>query len=75
MKQLITFLAESLVDHPQQVQINTHRSGNNLFIDVTAAPGDVGRLIGKRGRTADAIRSVARVAAARQGIRVTVDID
>ncbi len=75
MKQLIEFIAQSLVEHPEQVQVDTHRSGSSLFVDVTAAPGDVGRLIGKRGRTAEAIRTVARVAATRQGIRVTVDID
>lgn len=75
MKNLIEFIAKSLVEYPDQVQVDTHRSGSSLFIEVTAAPGDVGRLIGKRGRTAEAIRTVARVAAARQGVRVSVDID
>ncbi|NOZ50215.1 MAG: KH domain-containing protein [Chloroflexi bacterium] len=75
MKDLIEFIATSLVEHPGEVQVDSHHSGSSLFVDVTAAPGDVGRLIGKRGRTAEAIRAVARVAAVRQGIRVTVDIE
>ena len=75
MQQLIEYITRSLVENPDQVHISSHRSGPNLYIEVTAAPGDVGRLIGRRGRTAQAIRAVARVAAARQGLRVTIDID
>ncbi|NUQ39044.1 MAG: KH domain-containing protein [Caldilineales bacterium] len=75
MKELITYLTSSLVEHPEQLRVQTRRSGANLFVDVTAASSDVGRLIGQRGRTAEAIRSVAQVAAARQGLRVSVNID
>ncbi|MCP4167716.1 MAG: KH domain-containing protein [Chloroflexi bacterium] len=75
MQDLVEYLARSLVENPDKVRVSSRRSGSNLFIDVTAASGDIGRLIGRRGRTAQAIRSVARVAAAREGLRVTVDID
>ncbi|HEY52407.1 MAG TPA: KH domain-containing protein [Caldilineae bacterium] len=75
MQELIEYIARSLVENPNQVRVSTHRSGSNLYIDVTAASGDLGRLIGRRGRTAQAIRSVAKVAGARQGLRVTIDID
>jgi len=75
MQELIEYIARSLVENPDRVQVSTRRSGSSLYVDVTAAPGDLGRLIGRRGRTAQAIRSVAKVAAARQGIRITVDID
>lgn len=75
MQDLIEYIARSLVEHPDQVRISSRRSGSNLYVEVTAAPGDVGRLIGRKGRTAQAIRSVAKVAAARQGMRITVDID
>ncbi len=74
MKELVEFLALELVDQPDRVRVSTRRTGPNLFIDLTAAPGDVGRLIGRHGRTAEAIRTVARVAGARKGLRVTVDI-
>lgn len=75
MKELITYITNSLVEHPEQVRVQARRSGPNLYIDVAAASSDVGRLIGQRGRTAEAIRNVARVAAARQGLRVSVEID
>ncbi len=75
MQELIAFIARSLVEDPDQVQIDTHRVGSTLYVDVTAAPGDVGRLIGRKGRTAQAIRAVAKAAGAREGLRVVVDID
>jgi len=75
MQEVISYIAQSLVEHPQEVQVDTHRVGSTIYIDVTAAPGDVGRLIGRRGRTAQAIRQVAKAAAVRQGLRVVVDID
>jgi predicted RNA-binding protein YlqC (UPF0109 family) len=75
MQDVIEYIAQSLVENPDQVQIDSHRVGGTLYVDVTAAPGDVGRLIGRKGRTAQAIRLVAKAAAARQGLRVVVDID
>ncbi len=75
MQELIEYIARSLVENPDQVRVSSHRSGSNIYVDVTAAQGDLGRLIGRRGRTAQAIRSVAKVASARQGLRVTIDID
>ncbi|MCO6450340.1 MAG: KH domain-containing protein [Caldilineales bacterium] len=75
MKALVEYIASELVDHPEEVQVTTRKSGSNLYMDVTAAQEDVGRLIGRHGRTAQAIRTVARVAAARQGLRVVIDID
>lgn len=74
MKELVEYLTQTLVDHPEQVLVTTRRSGPNLFVEVTASSSDVGRLVGRHGRTAEAIRTVARVAGARKGLRVTVDI-
>ncbi len=75
MQDVIEYIAQSLVENPDQVQIESHRVGGTLYVDVTAAPDDVGRLIGRKGRTAQAIRLVAKAAAARQGLRIVVDID
>ncbi len=75
MQDVIRFIARSLVEEPDQVHVDARRVGSTLYIDVTAAPGDVGRLIGRKGRTAQAIRAVAKAAAAREGLRVVVDID
>lgn len=74
MKELVEYMTQTLVDHPEQVLVTTRRSGPSLFVEVTAASADVGRLIGRHGRTAEAIRTVAKVAGARKGLRVTVDI-
>ena len=75
MKGLLEYIAGTLVDHTDEVYVTTRRSGIDLYVRVHAAADDVGRLIGRRGRTAQAIRTVAKVAAARQGLRVTVDFD
>ncbi len=75
MQDVIRFIARSLVEEPDRVHVNARRVGSTLYVDVTAAPGDVGRLIGRKGRTAQAIRAVAKAAAAREGLRVVVDID
>lgn len=75
MQDVISYIAQSLVENPEQVQVESHSVGGTLYIDVTAAPGDVGRLIGRKGRTAQAIRQIAKAAAVRHGLRVVVDID
>jgi len=75
MRDVIEYVTQSLVENPEQVQVDTHRVGTTLYVDVTAAPGDVGRLIGRKGRTAQAIRLVAKAAAIREGLRIVVDID
>lgn len=75
MKELLEFLACALVNEPEHVQVSMRRSGPNLYARVTATQSDLGRLIGRHGRTAEAIRTVASVAGARKGLRVTVDID
>ena len=75
MQDVIEYIARSLVEEPDKVEVDSHRVGSTLYVDVTAAPGDVGRLIGRKGRTAQAIRAVAKAAAAREGLRIVVDID
>ena len=75
MQDVIEYIAQSLVENPEQVQVDAHRVGDTLYVDVTAASGDVGRLIGRKGRTAQAIRLVAKAAAVREGLHVVVDID
>ncbi len=72
---VIAYIARALVQNPEHVQVDAHRVGGSIYIDVTAAPGDIGRLIGRKGRTAQAIRTVAKAAAAREGLRAVVDID
>ena len=71
---VVDHLAKSLVDEPDQVTVVVDESHDRPRINVSAAPGEVGRLIGKRGRTATAIRAVGRAAAAKDGV-ASVDIE
>lgn len=75
MKELLTHLVRSLVDAPDCVSINeTTDAYNNVLFEVSVSPEDMGRVIGKQGRIAKAIRSVMNAAAARENRRVTVEI-
>lgn len=69
------FLARSLVDEPDGVEVDVQagRDGDAMLV-VRAAPGDVGRLIGRRGRTVQALRQVARAAAAADDQRIQLDV-
>lgn len=70
---VVTHLAKSLVDEPDAVGVEADLSHPTPRLNVTAAQGEVGRLIGKRGRTAMAIRAVGRAAAAAEGTNVDVE--
>ncbi len=74
MQDLIEFIALSLVDDPLQVRINQSRRGPNVEILLQVAKEDMGRVIGKSGRVANAMRVLLRVAAAREGKRASLDI-
>ena len=73
---VLAHLARHIVDDPDAVGVETSAGGGNqpLRLLLQVAPGDVGRVIGRRGRTAQAIRAVTRAAAARDGEEVFVDI-
>jgi len=74
LRGLIEYLAQTLVDDPSQVQVKETASGNQVRIELRVARDDMGRIIGKHGRVANSIRMLMRVAAARQGKRVTLDV-
>ncbi len=74
MKELLEYIARSLVDDPSQVFVKESRSGSTVIFELRVAPDDMGRVIGKHGRVANSIRSLLRVAAAKEGKRVQLDI-
>lgn len=74
MKDLIEFIASSLVDDPTQVEVTQLRRGPQTTLNLQVAKEDMGRIIGKGGRVANAIRILLRVAAAQEGKRVNLDI-
>ena len=75
MKELLTYIARSLVDHPDSVTVTEHTDEGETVLELRVAPEDMGRVIGKQGRIAKAIRVVMRAAATRQDGKVVVEID
>ena len=74
MKNLVELLVKSLVDDQEKVLV-TETTGNSVvIIEITVAPEDVGKIIGKEGRIANAIRTVVKAAGAKQNKKVTVEI-
>jgi predicted RNA-binding protein YlqC (UPF0109 family) len=74
MKNLVEFIATSLVDDPTQVEVEQVRRGSQITMKLQVSKEDMGRVIGKSGRVANAMRVLLRVAAAREGKRVSLDI-
>jgi len=74
VRALVEFLARSLVDDPGQVQVTESAAVDSVAIEVRVAPHDLGKVIGKQGRIANALRSVARAAGAPSHLKVTVEI-
>jgi hypothetical protein len=74
LKELVEFVAQSLVDQPTKVDVNKYERGNTVQLELHVAKPDMGRVIGKSGRVANSIRTLLRVAAAREGSRANLDI-
>ena len=75
MEELLSFLARALVDHPDEVEVEAFEEDDgSLVLELRVAEEDVGQLIGRGGRTINAVRSLIRAAAVRQGQRVLVDV-
>jgi predicted RNA-binding protein YlqC (UPF0109 family) len=70
---VVEAVAKALADRPDSVQVSEREARGQLFIELTMAPGDMGRVIGRQGRTAQAVRTLASLAAEMDGIRVSVD--
>jgi uncharacterized protein len=70
---VLTHVVRSIVDNPDAVQVESVDDGDKVLLEVRVGEGDLGRVIGRRGRTAMSIRNVVRAAAARDGVDVDVD--
>lgn len=75
MKELVEVLAKALVDHPEQVLVAQTETDKTVHLQLIVAPEDMGKVIGKQGKIANAIRTVVKAAAVKDGRRVHVDID
>ncbi|HET9201261.1 MAG TPA: KH domain-containing protein [Dehalococcoidia bacterium] len=74
MKELIEYVARSLVEHPDEVVVEERTSGYRVVYHLTVNEEDMGRVIGKQGRIAQALRTLLKVAATRTGQRVSLEI-
>ena len=74
MRELVEVIAKALVDHPEEVVVTEKTEGNALVLEVKVADSDMGKVIGKQGRIAKAIRAVVKAAAAKEDKKVIVDI-
>jgi len=74
VRQFIEYCARNLVDHPEGVHVDQRESGDTTVLTLRVAPGDLGKVIGREGRTAHAMRTLLAAAAAARGIRATLEI-
>lgn len=74
MKELVEVIAKSLVDYPDEVKVTEKETRKAVVVELRVAPPDMGKVIGKQGRIAQAIRSVVKAAASREDKKVIVDI-
>lgn len=74
MKELVEFMATALVNDPDAVVVREIQGASATIYELSVAPEDMGRVIGKQGRVANAMRTLLRVAAVKEGKRVTLEI-
>lgn len=74
MRELIEFLAKSLVDNPDEVRVRSHERDQQTVLELEVAPADLGKVIGRQGRTARAIRTVLNAAGQKTRRRYSLDI-
>ena len=74
MKELVEVIAKSLVDHPEAVVVDEKQEGQQTVLELHVAEDDMGKVIGRQGRTAKALRTVVKAAATRENTKVTVEI-
>lgn len=74
MKELVEVIAKALVDNPEEVVVTEKANGKNVTVELHVAQTDMGKVIGKQGRIAKAIRSVVKAASSKENLKVDVEI-
>lgn len=72
--ELVEYVARSLVDNPDAVRISETRREQSVYLELHVAPEDTGKIIGREGRVIKAIRALAKIAGAREGVRVNLEV-
>lgn len=75
LKNLVEIIAKALVEHPGEVEVKESRKGNTVLIKLHVAPSDMGKVIGKQGKIAKAIRVVLKAYATKEDVFVELDIE
>lgn len=74
MKEFIEYIVKNLVDNPDQVKINEVGGSHTIIIELSVEKSDIGKIIGKKGKTINAIRTLLMSVASRNGLRVNLEI-
>lgn len=74
MKEFVAYIVKNLVDHPDKVKINEIGGTHTLIIELSVEKSDIGKIIGKKGKTINAVRTLLMSVASRNGIRVNLEI-
>ncbi len=74
MKELLEYLAKSLVDKPDDVEVSQVEGERSVILELRVSPDDMGKVIGKQGRIAQALRTIVKAAAVKDGKRVMIEI-
>ncbi len=74
MKEFVEFIVKRLVDHPEEVTLEEERQENNVIVRMKVGEQDVGKVIGRKGRTVQALRTIASAVAAKDGKRAILEI-
>ena len=74
MKEIVEVIAKAIVNHPSEVRVEEERRGSSVVLKLHVAPDDMGKVIGKQGKIAKAMRTVVKAAATRKNKKVTVEI-
>lgn len=74
MANLVEYVAKALVDEPEQVRVTEREENGRIIIELDVAESDLGKVIGRDGRIANALRSLTKVAAIREDVRVSLEI-
>jgi predicted RNA-binding protein YlqC (UPF0109 family) len=75
MQKLVEVLAKALVEFPDQIAVTESATDKTIHLRLTVAPSDMGKVIGKQGKTANAIRTIVKAAAVKDGRKVILDVD
>ena len=75
MEELISYIAQNLVDHPEDVKIVTKEENGEVTLELSVHPDDMGKIIGKQGRMAKAIRTIVKAAAVKDGRQIRYNVE